>query len=213
MKKNRKSITKYLIYTGLYLAVLILMIVFGIMPQYNNLSKNQKDLNLAKSDLNTATKKRASLEDLSKDKSKIDQIKQTVFEYLPDSKNNSDFVVKVEALSKELSITIDTFSFTEVKTTTPAKTDSSDNNTSSQKNTSSTSNSTTSTQTTKKEEPKNYSEFSISLSADYGAIMQFIEKLESFPRINSIDSITVSGYDKSTGKLGLRLTGRIYYGK
>lgn len=213
MKKRKKSITKYLIYTGLYLAVLILIIIFGIMPQYNNLSKNQKDLSQAKSDLNAATKKRASLEELSKNKSQIDQIKQTVFGYLPDAKNNSDFVVKVEALAKELSITIDTFSFTEVKTQTPAKTDSSDNNTSSQKNTSSAPNSTTSAQTAKKEEPKNYSEFSISLSADYGAIMQFIEKLESFPRINSIDSITVSGYDKSKGTIGLRLTGRIFYGK
>lgn len=211
MKKNKKSITRYLIYTGLYLAVLILAIIFGIMPEYNNLSKNQKDLNQAKSDLDIATKKRTSLEELSKDKTKIDQIKQTVLQYLPDSKNNSDFVVKVEALSKELSITIDTFSFTEVKATTPAKTDTSESDSS--KSTSSSSKSTTSTQTTKKEEPKNYSEFSISLAADYGAIMQFIEKLESFPRINSIDSITVSGYDKSTGNLGLRITGRIFYGK
>lgn len=212
MKKGQKIITKYLIYTGLYLAILILVIVFGIMPQYNNLSKNQKDLDQAKSELDIAAKKRTSLGELSKDTTNIDQIKQTVLQYLPDSKNNSDFVVKVEALTRELSITIDTFSYTEIKTDAAPKTDTSEDTSNGQKDASDTSKSTTDA-ATKKEEPKNYSEFSISLSADYGAIMQFIEKLESFPRINSIDAITVSGYNKSTGKLGLRLTGRIFYGK
>jgi Tfp pilus assembly protein PilO len=212
MKKGQKSITKYLIYTGLYLAVLILIIIFGIMPQYNSLNKNQKDLNQAKSDLNAAAKKRVSLEELSKDQAKIDQTKQTVFEYLPDSKNNSDFVVKVEALANQLSITIDSFSFTEVKTQTPAKTDSSDSQSTS-KSSSTSNDSTAKTQTTKKEEPKNYSEFSISFSSEYGAMMQFIEKLETFPRFNSIDSITISGYDKKSGGLGLKITGRIFYGK
>lgn len=213
MKKHQKSITKYLIYTGLYLSILVLVIIFGIMPQYGSLNANQEELAKARSDLNIATKKRASLEDLSKDQPKIDQIKQIVFEYLPDTKNNSDFVVKVEALAKDLSVTIDTFSFTEVKVKTPAKTDTSENTDNGKNDQSNTSNSTSSAQTTNKEEPKNYSEFSISLSADYGAIIQFIEKLESFPRINNIDSIIVSGYDKASGKLNLRLTGRIFYGK
>jgi len=214
MKKNQKYLTRYLIYSGFYLAVLILIIVLGILPQYNNLAKNQKDLSGVKSELNVATKKRSGLEKLSKDKTKIDQIKLTALEYLPETKNNSDFVVKVEALAKELSVTVKAFSFTEVKAQTKVLSDTSDTVTDSKTSAkSSSSDSQGSSSTVKKEVPKNESEFSISLSSDYGTVIKFIEKLESFPRINSVDSITITGYDRTSGNLNLRITGRIFYGK
>lgn len=215
MNKGPKSITKYLIYIGIFLAILVLIIIFGILPQYHNFVNNQKTLAQTKAELNSTAKKRVALEELSKDQTKIDLIKQTTSEYLPQNPENSDFVVKVEALAKELSITIKTFAFIEEKTKTPAKTDTSEseNGTKTAKESSATNSADTGKTTKPKAEPKNYSEFSIDFSAEYGATTQFLEKMESFPRVNSITSINISSYDPNTSTSGLRITGRIFYGQ
>lgn len=213
MKKSSNRTIKYLVSIGICIAIIILVIVFGLTPKVNQLSKDQKDLSKAKQDLVDTTDKRTTLEQLSKDKPKIDAVNQTTLEYLPTSPDTSDFVVKVEAMAKELNVIVGTFSFTQAQETTKQTTTTEDTS-SSTKNSSSTSSqeSDTSNKTSQKAAPKDSAEFSIVVSADYGQVQQFLINLENFPRVNVVDTINISGYNQEKNTLTLKITGRIFYG-
>lgn len=194
MKTKTKPLTKHLIICAIYLIIIAIVIFVGVLPQYRNLTKKQEELGEIKTELNAISKKRTNLTKIAKEKGKIEQTKQTIYEYLPPNKDNSDFVVKVEALAKELSINISAFSFTATKEKT--NTDKS-----------------AESKSTKKETVNNSSEFSINFTTNFGSIIQFTEKLESFPRLNIVDTLAISGYDKTNDTLNFRLTGRIFYGQ
>lgn len=208
MKKGNNHTTKYLIAAGIYIAAIVLIVIFGLIPKLSQLTKNQSDLEKAKKELVDTTDKRATLEALSKDKPRIDEINNITLEYLPKTANPSDFVVKVEALAKQMNVIISNFSFTEVKTTTPAKATNEEESTSKKTNTENTS---TATKTTPKAS-QNSSEFTMLINADYNQIQQFIEKMEAFPRVNVIDTISISGYSKEKNSMTLKVVGRIFYG-
>jgi len=209
MKKGNSSIIKYLVGIGIYISIIVLIVIFGLIPKLSQLTKNQSDLEKAKKELANTTDERTVLEQLSKDKARIDLINSTTLEYLPKNSNSSDFVVKVEALAKQLNVIIGSFSFSEAKTETVKKTETED--TTSSKTSTSTSSDTTA-KTTQKAAPQTSSEFTMVISADYGQIQQFIEKMETFPRVNVVDSLTLSGYTKEKNGLTLKVVGRIFYG-
>jgi Tfp pilus assembly protein PilO len=210
MKKNNRRIIKYLVGGGIYIAAIVLIIIFGLIPKLSELTRNQNDLEKAKHELANTTDKRTTLEQLSKDKARIDLINSVTLEYLPQNPNSSDFVVKVEALAKQLNVIIGTFSFTEVKAETPKKTESEESTSSSKKSTDDSS--STTTKATQKTAPQNSSEFTMIISAEYGQILQFLEKMETFPRVNVVDSANVSGYTKEKSTMTLKVVGRIFYG-
>lgn len=212
MKKNNSHTIKYLVIIGTYVAVIVLLVILALIPKLSQLTKNQSDLAEAKHDLANTTDKRTTLEQLSKDKTRIDQINATTLEYLPQSSDSSDFVVKVEALAKQLDVIIGSFSFAEVKTDTVKKAATTDENTTSTKNSATADTTTDTTKTTQKAAPQTSTEFTMIISADYGKIQQFLEKLETFPRVNVVDSITVSGYTKEKNTMTLKVVGRIFYG-
>ena len=208
MKNNSKTL-RNLIMIGVYIAVIVSAVILGVTPKLTQLSTNQKDLQKAKQDLADTQDKRSSLEALNKDKTRIDTINAVTLSYIPENSNNSDFVVKTEALAKELSIIISSFSFTEVKVETAKKTDTSEETASTTKKTET---ATTDSKTTKKVAPQNSSEFTIIFTGEYGQIQMFLEKMESFPRLNIVDSINISGYNKEKNAMTLKIVGRIFYG-
>lgn len=208
MKKGNNHTIKYLIAAGIYIAAIVLIVIFGLIPKLSQLTKNQSDLEKAKKELVDTTDKRATLETLSKDKPRIDEINNITLGYLPKTANPSDFVVKVEALAKQMNIIISNFSFTEVKTTTAAKTTNEEDSTGKKSSTESTS---TATKTTQKA-AQNSSEFTMIINADYNQVQQFIEKMEAFPRVNVVDTISISGYTKEKNSMALKVVGRIFYG-
>jgi len=210
MKNANTKIIKYLIGVGIYIAIIVLAVVFALIPKLSRLTKNQNDLSKIKQELADTTDKRAALEQLAKDKTRIDLVNSVTLEYLPQNPNTSDFVVKTETLAKQLNIVISTFSFTEVKAETVKKTDTEESSTDSKK--SSSDNASAETKTKQKTAPQNSSEFTIIISAEYGQIIQFLEKMETFPRVNVVDSITVSGYSREKSSMNLKVVGRIFYG-
>lgn len=210
MKKNGTRTIKYLVGVGIYVAIIVLVIIFGLVPKLSQLSKNQNDLEKAKKELADTSDKRATLEQLSKDKARIDLINNTTLEYLPKDSDSSDFVVKVEALAKQLDVIVGNFSFAEVKTETVKKTTTDENTTGSKNST--TDNTETTTKTTQKAAPQTSTEFTMLITADYGKILQFLEKMETFPRVNVVDSVTISGYTKEKNTMTLKIVGRIFYG-
>lgn len=213
MKKNNTRTIKYLVGIGIYIAVIVLIVIFGLVPKLSQLTKDQNDLTKAKQELVDTTDKRATLEQLSKDKSRIDLVNETTLEYLPQNPDTSDFVVKVEAMASQLNVIIGTFSFTQVKETT--KKTATDETTSSSKSSSTTDSQETADSTSKtsqKATPQNSAEFTMVVNADYGQIQQFLINLENFPRVNTIDTMNVSGYNKEKNTQTLKITGRIFYG-
>lgn len=212
MKRGNAHTIKYLIGAGIYVAVIILVVIFGLIPKLSELTKNQGDLEKSKHELADTTNKRTTLEQLSKDQTRIDLINNTTLQYLPKDSDSSDFVVKVEALAKQQNIIIGTFSFTQAPTTTPKTTATDENSASAKSTSSSTSNTANTTSTTKKAAPQTSSEFTMVISAEYSQILQLLEKMESFPRVNVVDTINVSGYNKEKNVMTLKIVGRIFYG-
>ena len=213
MKKNNTRTIKYLVGIGIYIAVIVLIVIIGLVPKLGQLTKDQNDLNKAKQELVDTTDKRATLEQLSKDKTRIDLVNQTTLEYLPQNPNTSDFVVKVEAMASKLNVIIGTFSFTQVKETTKKTT--TDETTSSTKSSSSSDSqeaTDSASKTSQKAAPQNSAEFTMVINADYSQIQQFLINLENFPRVNAVDTISVSGYNKEKNTQTLKITGRIFYG-
>lgn len=212
MKKGQARTIKYLIGTGIYVAVIVLVVILGLIPKLSELTKNQDDLEKSKHELADTTDKRTTLEQLSKDQTRIDLINSVTLQYLPKDSDSSDFVVKVEALAKQLNVVVGTFSFTQVKAEAPKKTDTTDENTASKSSASNTKSTTDSSTTTKKAAPQTSSEFTMVISAEYSQILQLLEKMESFPRVNVVDTINVSGYNKEKNVMTLKIVGRIFYG-
>lgn len=199
--------------------IIIGVIIFlGIVPSVVKFQNDQNNLNIARDNLNSAQTKLTELNKLNKDADKTDTVKAKVLELLPDEKNTSDFIVKVESMTSSIPLIIQNFNLAEAKkssakTTTDTKDETGTSNSSTK--------STTSDQTTDqsgntsetKTDSGNSVEFTVSFKSDYKTIQDFLNKMEKFPRFNTIESLNLSGYNADTNFMDFKANGKIYYGK
>jgi len=192
---------KIIITSAVFLLIIASLLIFGILPATGKLKSNQTDLAGIASDLEAAQTKYENLIGLKKSESETANIQDIVMEYLPDDKESSDFVVKVEAMAKELSLIVPTLSLTEPA---PVK----------EKKTTGDEDSDSKTTTTKKQAaPQNVVDFTLTFSASYNTAQSFITRLATFPRFASLESVAFTNYSADSDTLSVRIVGKIYYGK
>jgi Tfp pilus assembly protein PilO len=191
---------KIIVAVVVFLAILAALLVFGILPMTSKLKANQTDLANNAGDLEAAQIKYENLLGLKKNQAEMDKVQSVVMGYLPDDKNSSDFVVKIEAMAKELSLIVPSLSVTEPA---PAKA----------KKSSDDEDSAASSTTKKQAVPQNIVDFTLTFSADYNTAQSFISRLMTFPRLCSLDSIAFTNYSPDSNTLSVRIVGKIYYGK
>jgi len=184
--------TKNYVMFLVYLLIIIVLFIFGILPYFNKLSANQSEYSQTKDALDLTLKKYTQLTELAKNEQEIKSTKEEVYKLLPDSEDTSDFVVKLEALAKDLSIP-DYISSISTSQTTATTT-----KVSSQQ---------------KKQKDKKEISYSIGFSSNYSTIESFLDKLYDFPRFNTIKDINISGYNSDQDTLNFRTNGTLYYGK
>ena len=182
--------TKNYVVTVIYILIIVALIVFGIFPYINTLSANQSKYNETRDSLNATLKKYTQLSELAKNEQEIVSTKKDVYELIPDNEETADFVVKLEALAKELTIPeyINSISTSQIMSTS------------------------SSSKTPKKDAKKEVS-YSIGFTSNYTTIQSFLEKLYNFPRFTTIKNINISGYNSEEDTLSFKLNGVIYYGK
>ncbi len=184
--------TKNYILTLVYLVIIIALVVFGILPHVNELSANQSEYSETKNTLDATLKKYTQLAELAKSEQEILSVKEDVDELVPDDQNTSDFVVKLEALAKDLAIPdyISSISTNQASST-----------------------SATTSAAKKKEDSKKEISYSISFSSNYTTIESFLDKLYNFPRFSTIKNINITGYNSELDTLNFKTNGTLYYGK
>lgn len=190
----------------LYLILIFLIIIFGIMPQISNLNSDQSNLSENNRKIAEAETKISDLSKYEKDKTEIGIVEKTVNNLLPATKDSSGFVVQIEALGNELSIVIPTLTITEsAKTATPVVSD---------EETTGNKTATTATPATTNSNSKSAgTAFNLSFRSSYPLFKTFLEKIESFPRFTTLNSVSVSGYNLETDSLQYDLKGNIYNGQ
>ncbi len=183
--------TKNYIVAIVYLVIILGLLMFGILPYINKLSANQSEYSQTKEDLNLTLKKYTQLIELSKKEQEIVSIKEDIFELIPETQNSADFVVKLEALAKELSIPdyISSISTSQAASTTKK------------------------TSAQKKKDVKKEVGYSIGFASNYTTVKSFLDKLYNFPRYTTIKNINISGYNSEIDTLNFKVNGVIYYGK
>lgn len=186
--------TKNYVLALVYIVIIAALLVFGILPYFNNLTRNQSEYQKVRSDLNAALSKYTQLTKLSKDQQEINDIKDDVFELLPENPETADFVVKVEALAEDLSVPDYISSVSTSQETYSGSTTAKKKSTASGTN-------------------KSEIAYSIVFKSNYTTVESFIEKLLAFPRFTAIQSINASGYDSENDTLNFKLNGLLYYGK
>ena len=192
---------KSLLTFGIYLVVFAGIILFLLTPTLNEINQNKKNIIDQREQLSANYDEIASLQKIEKDKAGFEQIKNTVFSYLPATLDSSEFIVEVEGLAKKTDITIDSVTMSATssavdkpKEAAPASTDTTDKST------------TTVTKKSKSGTQKN--DFLLDTKADFTKSMAFVQQLEKLSRFNSISAISITPTD--TG-VDIKLTGDIYY--
>lgn len=211
----KKLYIKIGIYSGIYIIIFTFLIIFAFIPTLSKITSDRSEFVKNESKLIEMQNKYQSLAEAKKNEETNNQIYGVVSDYLPDDKKTSDFVVKLEAMSSDMSLNIPsiTTGSSNQQTTSANNQGATDNNTTNSK-TSSTEESKAATDTSKqKVDTKDNIEFTLKLTSNFGAVMQFISNLESFPRYNSLYSVSISNYKPETDTLELNLKGNIYYGR
>jgi len=183
--------TKNYIVAVVYLLIIVGLIIFGVLPYINKLSANQSEYNQTRNKLDLTLKKYTQLVDLSKNEQEILSVKEDVFELIPDTENTADFVVKLEALAKDLFIPDYISTISTSQTVSTAK----------------------KTTAQKKKDPKKEVGYSIGFVSNYTTIESFLDRLYNFPRYTTIKNINISGYNAEVDTLNFKVNGVIYYGK
>lgn len=194
------------------ITVLALGSVFYFMfsPKLSELAQNQIEVSRLSIDLKQADDKLKQLKGYEKDHAALDATKKQVLGLLPDEPSASSFILNIEQTSSSIPIIVESLSVNEIKTAkTPAKTDTSDSETS---KTSSSTSSPTTTSSAKPAAEKALT-FSASFTSDYDRAQQFLKRMQYLPRFNTIESITLGGYNTTSNTINLKAEGKIYYGK
>ena len=185
--------TKIIVTSLVFVFIIAAIIFFGIYPEIPKYSNNKSELSETKAMIEEADFKLSELNKLEKNSAEVTTAKEFVTGLLPENISTSDFVVKVEAMSVGVPVIVSTLS---TGSSTPAA---------------SANKAAVPTQDNKGSD--NSVDFSLTATIGYNTILEVIEKLESFPRFNILDSINLSGRDKETQTLDLQAKGRIFYGK
>ncbi|OQB06698.1 MAG: Pilus assembly protein, PilO [bacterium ADurb.Bin212] len=171
-----------------------------LTSKINQLVKNQSDIEKISLELRNADKKLQQLKEVDKNKKSLEDTKLLVNNYWPEEQEASSFIVNIEQTTTSIPLIVDSLNVAEPKTTKASKT-------------------TDTTDKTDKKESKSsapnnkYLDFTASFSSPYQNILVFFEKMESLSRFNTIESISLGGYNDDEGTLNLRVQGKIYYGR
>ena len=191
--------------------------IFAINPLLSRLLDNQSKINDMSQELSITQDKLTQLKTLEKQKDNIGSIILAVNGYLPDDSEASEFIVHLEKTTSQIPVVIDSLSVTESKTTTSKSasktTDSSDESSSKKSNSNSDTSSSTSKTTSSKASSEKSLTFSASFKSNYDNIITFFQQMETFSRFNTIESISLSGYNEKDGVMNLKIDGKLYYGK
>lgn len=202
---------KLIVKSGIYLVLFAGLVFFAILPTLNKYNANKIKLEQQTKKLATAQNDFESLVKLKKDDAAREEIKKNIATFLPDEKSTSDFVVKIESLSGELGIQIPTLSTTEPKTTVKPTATTEDDGTA--KSTAKTGTTAEPTTTATKTTAQNNVEFSLNFSNNYDKVQEFILKMNTLLRLNSLESISISNFNAENSNMDFKTTGKIYYGK
>ena len=194
---------KLIVVSSIYLVLFGGLIFLAILPTLNQFNQNKLALRDTTSNLEKAQSDFANLVKLKKNDAELQEIKKNVISYLPDEKSTNDFVVKIESLSGELGIQVPALNTVEPKTA--AKPTQDDTATSGSAKTAAT--------TTAKATSGNPVEFSLNFTSDYSKIQEFISRMNSLLRLNSLEKVTITNYNPDSGEVDFSTDGKIYYGK
>lgn len=199
---------KLIVKSSVYLVLFAALIFFAILPTLNKYNNNKIELADQKQKLETAQNDFETLIKLRKDDAEREDIKKNVTTYLPDEKSTTDFVVKIESLSQELGITVPALSTIEPKA--PTKAVAADDSSNAKTTDATAKETTTASKTTASQ---NSVEFSLNFSNSYEKIFEFISRMNTMLRLNSLESINISNYNTENGSIDFQTKGKIYYGK
>lgn len=186
---------KIKIFLLLYLAFIIAVGYFLLFPNVTKLADNQQLLAEKKSQFEINQDKISALEKTNQSIAEFEQKNKTVVELLPDDPEVSSFVVNVEALAKSLNQNITNFTIDNVSASSKSKSQDTEDG-------------ETTTESSKKTDKG--IKFSINSSSDFSGFLDFISKMETLARFNTISTVELSVKDLS---LNYKLTGYIYNGK
>ena len=193
----KKSMLTFAIYLILFAGI----VLFLLTPTLKEINQNKTNIIDQRQQLSANYNEIASLQKIEKDSTGFEQIKNTVFGYLPATLDSSEFIVEVEGLAKKTDITIDSVTMSATssamdkpKETTPTSTDATDKS--------------TPTSTKKANHGTQKNDFLLDTKADFPKSMAFVQQLEKLSRFNSISAISITPTD--TG-VDIKLTGDIYY--
>lgn len=185
--------------TIIFVKILFTIILIVLFYQYffttkiEQLVKNQNDIEKISIELRNADRKLKQLTELDKNRQAIENIKKTVYDYWPEEKEASSFIVNIEKTTTAIPLIVSSLNIAEPKTTKTTKT--TDKN--EKKSTSS----------------NKYLDFTASFSTTYNNSLIFFEKMENFIRYNEIETISLGGYNEEEETLNLTVKGKIFYGK
>jgi len=203
-----KPVYKIVIKVLATIIVLACAFYFLVLPKLSELAENQVAIEEISSDLAAADAKLNQLKKIDKNKTELTQTKTLVDGYLPNDQSASGFILNIEQTASQIPIIVESLSINEIKAAaTAAKTTDSETATSTKAT------DATAKTTTKAPEKEKALTFSASIKTSYDKILIYLRKMEELPRFNTIETISIGGYNKNDANLDLRAEGKIYYAK
>lgn len=189
-----KSTRKTLIIILTYVLIFALFIYFILIPSYRGYLKN-KQKNLETKQIIEANEiKINSLKKVESNEKQFSDLFTNVNKLWPDILDVSSFIVETEGLAKEMQIVIDSFSINEQKPVAAKPAPKGEEE---------------ATTTTKSKAPMG-TKFTVVFRSDYNTLIDFLTRMETFSRLNSLNTISVSSAENG---LNISISGNIYYGK
>lgn len=175
---------KYIILSALANIIIAILVFLVILPSSLSIADNKKAIAKSQNELDSIQRKTDDLKKIARSKNTAEML-QKINSLWPNDKEISAFIINLENLAKEQSLTFDNLSIAEIAKAKPKK--SGENKSSSSD-----------------------IQFSFSTSGGYDQVMTIIRKLESFSRFNAVSSIQMTRKDQTT--VSMQITGLIYYG-
>lgn len=191
---------KSLLGLAIYVAGFALIILFLLNPTLAEIEKSKQKIIEEQKQLAANYDEIASLQKIEKDKEGFEEIKNTVFGYLPATLNSSQFIVEVEGLAKKTDITIDSVAMNSASSSISTK-----------KETTESTSDTGKTEASKKKAKNGtqQNQFTLTIKADFVKTMTFIQQMEKLSRYNSV--IAISLVSVEGGNTSVAITGNIFY--
>lgn len=175
---------KIIFITIIGLAAFGLLFSFVALPMAKNISQNEKTLAKKSQEYSNLQERYEALKKTHENADQTQAIYDKVAGLWPDDKSVSNFIVSLDDLALNKSLTFDNVTIVE-NTQTVKKTADSSKNTSVQ--------------------------FSFTTSGSYSQILETLKSLEKFERFNKISSVDLTA--KDDGVISAKVSGEVYYGK